>query len=444
MSLQSANKMRVNFLSDLILQITKGDGTRARALRSSVLVAVGFGGSNVLRLASNLILTRLLFPEAFGLMALVQVFMVGLQMVSDLGINLSIIQHDRGEEPDFLNTAWTIQIVRGVLLWLGSCAIAYPVAHVYGEPQLASLIPVVGLNAILLGFTTTRIALVNRNLQIGVQTMTDLMSQVVSLLAIVILAYLTRSVWALVFGGLFGGAVKVASQHILLKGPANRLHFDREISREILLGTYVSLTDFGIFSIAFILAMVPLQLAQAAGGQIIFPIYRKFLTTADPENRAKVSKARRSVLVSTVLLSGALSIASIPLVNLLYDTRYHKAGPILALLGFSITAQITTSNYDGAYLSHGDSRRHFFLVSTQAVLQVVLSIWMISWFGLIGAIFALGATVVAAYPFKAYVAHRYNAWDPATDALTFAIGLCCVFTACVIWREQLLVLLRSG
>jgi hypothetical protein len=56
--------------------------------RGSMLTVISFGGQNALRLGSNLILTRLLFPEAFGLMALVQVFMTGLQMFSDLGINL--------------------------------------------------------------------------------------------------------------------------------------------------------------------------------------------------------------------------------------------------------------------------------------------------------------------------------------------------------------------
>ncbi|MBC7180880.1 MAG: polysaccharide biosynthesis protein, partial [Roseovarius sp.] len=53
--------------------IFTGDGLLARALRSSALTVAGFGGAQVLRLASNLILARLLFPEAFGLMAIVSV-----------------------------------------------------------------------------------------------------------------------------------------------------------------------------------------------------------------------------------------------------------------------------------------------------------------------------------------------------------------------------------
>jgi O-antigen/teichoic acid export membrane protein len=451
----------------MLRDILEAQSMRARSLRSSAMLAISFGGANILRLASNLVLTRLLFPEAFGLMALVQVFIVGLQMFSDLGINLSIIQNKRGEDPDFLNTAWTIQIIRGVMLWLGSCGLAYPAALIYGEPHLVELLPVVGLNAIVLGFTTTRIALLNRNLQIGVQTMTDLASQAAGLLITVVLAYLTESVWALVFGGLLAAALKVAAQHVLLKGPANRLHFDRDASRDIIhfgkyiflssiagflvnqsdraiLGGYVPITDLGIFSVGYIFASVPLQLAQAAGGQITFPIYGQFLTTGGPENRAKVLKARRLVLLSTALLGGILSLASVPLIDFLYDSRYHRAGPILALMGFSVAAQIASSNYDGAHLSHGDSRRHFNLICLQAVFQIGLSFWLVSWLGLVGATFAIGASLLATYPFKARLAHRYQAWDPKTDILTFAIGLGFAVLACVLWRAPILALINSG
>src|SRR5204863_421086 len=72
----------------------------------------------ILRLGSNLILARLLVPEMFGLMALVNTFMMGLQMFSDVGIGPSIIQNRRGDDPAFLNTAWTIQVMRGMALSL--------------------------------------------------------------------------------------------------------------------------------------------------------------------------------------------------------------------------------------------------------------------------------------------------------------------------------------
>ena len=77
------------------------------AIQGSVWIALGYGGSQVLRLGSNLLLAWLLFPEAFGLMALVNVFMHGLQMISDTGIRGSILYHRRGDHhllENFLNS----------------------------------------------------------------------------------------------------------------------------------------------------------------------------------------------------------------------------------------------------------------------------------------------------------------------------------------------------
>ncbi|GAB1360936.1 hypothetical protein MASR1M32_01720 [Rhodobacter sp.] len=88
-------------------------GLMARALRGSALTAGSYAVTQALRLASNLILTRLLFPEAFGLMALVSVVLVGLQMFSDTGIGPAISRSPRGDEPAFLDTAWTVNVARG-------------------------------------------------------------------------------------------------------------------------------------------------------------------------------------------------------------------------------------------------------------------------------------------------------------------------------------------
>jgi O-antigen/teichoic acid export membrane protein len=447
-------------LRHFIDKLLKGDGTRARVIRSSAWVLIGFGGANVLRLVSNLILTRLLFPEAFGLMALVQVFMIGLAMFSDLGLNVSIIQNKRGEDPDFLNTAWSIQIIRGVVLWIGACALAYPAAQIYNEPLLAQLLPVVGLTAVIKGFQTTKIPLANRNLQIGVQTSTELGSQFISLAITALLAWVTGSVWSLVIGGLIGTTIGVIAQHVMLKGPANRWYIGREMAWDIIhfgkyiflssiagflisqsdraiLGGYVSMADLGIFTVGYLFASVPLLLTQAADSRILQPLYRKFLTSENAENRNKVGKARRIILISMTTFSGLLSLCSIPLIETLYDARYHMAGPIMTLMGFAVTARIATSSYDGAYHSHGDSRGQFFVNIIQAALQVGLSFLLISRFGLAGAVLVLGMTSLLSYPFRAWLAACYQAWTPGTDALAFLIGTSLNLLAIWVWHDNI-------
>src|SRR6056297_1188757 len=107
------------------------ESMKGRAVRSTGFTIIKIGGHNFLRLVSNLALTRLLFPEAFGIMAIVQVVLVGVAMFSDFGIKGSIVQDERGDDPDFLNTAWTFQILRGFVLGTVVLLAAGPIADFY-------------------------------------------------------------------------------------------------------------------------------------------------------------------------------------------------------------------------------------------------------------------------------------------------------------------------
>jgi O-antigen/teichoic acid export membrane protein len=112
------------------------------ALKGTFWTIASYGVSQILRFGSNLVLTRLLLPEIFGLMSLAYVFITGLHLFSDLGIHTSLIQNKRGGDPEFLNTAWSLQIIRGMGLWICCVIVAVPAANFYNEPRLVWLLPV--------------------------------------------------------------------------------------------------------------------------------------------------------------------------------------------------------------------------------------------------------------------------------------------------------------
>ncbi len=98
------------------------------AIKGAFWTIISYGGSQIIRFGSNLILTRLLLPELFGLVGLAYVFIVGVHLFSDIGLRPSIIQNKRGEEPEFLNTVWTMQVIRSFFVWLCLMLITWPVA----------------------------------------------------------------------------------------------------------------------------------------------------------------------------------------------------------------------------------------------------------------------------------------------------------------------------
>lgn len=432
-----------------ILRLFSGDALRARALRGSALTIVNFGMANVLRLGSNLILTRILFPEAFGLMALVQVFMVGLQMFSDIGIQTSVIRSERGDDPRFLHTAWTVQAGRGVLLWLGSVALALPVAVFYDQPELQALLPVVGLNAILLGVASINIYTVNRKMMLGRLTVLEIGSQVIGIIAMILLALWWESVWALVVGGLITTAVKAIGSHLILPGekagfamdmPAfwEIFHFGKWIflstlagflvrhGDKAILGKYIPIGDLALYHIAMLLAMVPTTLNGALMTRILFPLYVKRPPAESSANRHKIYKVRMLLTGGTFLLSLPMVLFGTEIIEFLYDPRYYGAGPILIGLTFALLFQIITAGHGQVLLANGESMIFAALMISSALIRVGLMLVGASNYGIPGVIGGAILGELLLYPFLVWLVARRKAWSASHDLLFAALAVAAI------------------
>jgi len=122
------------------------DSLKHLVLRGSAWTTVGRVVSQVLRLAGNLALSRLLFAEALGISAIISVYHVAMVMFFDLGLDASVIHHKKGDEIRFLNTTWTIQVIRGLALSLIAAALAWPMAvGWFRKPELWPLLLVSSL-----------------------------------------------------------------------------------------------------------------------------------------------------------------------------------------------------------------------------------------------------------------------------------------------------------
>jgi O-antigen/teichoic acid export membrane protein len=418
---------------------------RQRALKGSFVTILGFGGAQFLRLASNLVLTRLLFPEIFGLMALVQVFLTGLEMVSDLGLTPSIVQNRRGDDRAFLETAWTLQILRGALLWLAACAIAPAAAAFYDQPILAQLLPAGSLSMLILGFSSIGIATASRHLRLVRVMGLDLGTQLFGIVVMVVLAWLTGSIWSLVIGTLASNVAKAALSHLILKAPARlrleraaaleMLHFGKYIllgslagfmlgnADRLVLGKFVTLTDLAIYNIGFFLATVPLMVSHQVIQKVMLPLYAQRPPKESAENRLRLSQARCLLTLAAVTSSLLLAFAGDWLVRTLYDARYHGAGPVLVLMCLAVLPRVVTASYGTLLLAEGNSRHFTLLMIMGAVLQTGFIYLGVRLWGLPGVILAPLPASLIGYPVVVMLVRRYRGWDPLHDALFAALSL---------------------
>ena len=415
-----------------------GSGLFAKAARGLAFVASGFVLAQGMRFASNLLLTRLLFPEAFGLMALVSMVMVGLSMFSDVGLGPSIQSSRRGDDPAFLDTAYSVQVLRGALLWLLGCAFAWPLASFYDAPEMIQILPVAAFASLIAGLAPIRVETANRHLALGRVTAIDLVSQAIGILIMIGLALWTKSVWSLVWGNIATAAVRLWLIAMLLPGPPSRFRWEAESVRELLryggwiflstafgfllsqgdkaiLGRYLTLESLGVYNIGYFLASFPAMLLSALVARTFIPIYREVAASGSAQSRRRLRKMRFTLTGTVLLLMAAIALGGRELVAFLYDARYAGAGAVVVAIVCLQLPHVVMATYDSSALAAGDSRGFFLLSAVKAVLQTTLFLIGAHYCGLAGALLGQGAAAVLMAPATMLLAARHKAHDPLHD-----------------------------
>lgn len=341
-------------------------GLRGRVLKAGSWVLGGHAVTQLIRLASSIVLARLLAPDAFGLMAVVYVLMIGLALFSDMGINITVVQSPRGKEPAFLDTAWTLQALRGLvlggatLLMAGGFALAGHLGavqppSVYADPRLPAVVAVFSLVAVLGGLESIRVGTTRRDMQQHLGIRIELLSQIISTTAMVALAWWTRSIWALVFGAVFSGALRCGLGHRWLPGHRERWRLEPEAVRELLskakwillasilgfvavngdrlvLGTLVDSSVLGVYAIAFTLINTLQVVAGTLCGSVAYPALSE-VARERPADLGKVLARFQWIYDGLICTAGAaVAVAGPAIVGLLYDSRYQAAGWMLSVL----------------------------------------------------------------------------------------------------------------
>ena len=163
---------------------------RKRIVNAGMWTTGAYGVELTTRLLTTVLLTRLLFPEAFGIIAASTSLIVGLALLSDFGIRAVVIRSDDGASPAFLRSAWVFQLSRGVLLWTilaGVCVILsistirnyLPPRSVFADKSFPTLTAVLGFQLLLSGLESTSIALNIRRLNYRSFVIVDLAGKIV-------------------------------------------------------------------------------------------------------------------------------------------------------------------------------------------------------------------------------------------------------------------------
>ena len=304
----------------------------------------------VMRLGSNLLLTRLLAPEAFGVLGTALAFLTTLEWLSDMGVQPALIRHPKGTQKEYLSTGWWITLYLGLGLTSVGVACAWPASVFYEEPQLLGVLAVLALRPAIMGLRSPGIPVLRRELKYRSIFLDEFSMTLGGTLTSIGLAFIFPSAWAIVGGTIVGAFVGVAVSYYLLPmkpGPRDP-EASREIcsfGRQILVNTLVmalwlnldrllglkliSATDLGLYTVAWNLAAVAEGIITRA-----CDVHFSMLSRIEGEQQQLDAHQLIANRVSRWLMPLLAVVACLApfVVWALYDQRYHMAGVLLSIM----------------------------------------------------------------------------------------------------------------
>ena len=444
-------------------EVVSLSGRTARTLRERILNAgwwtlAGHILRQGTRFGTNLIMTRLLVPEMFGVMAIANMVMIGLALLSDLGLRQNIVQSHRGNEPEYLNTAWVVQIARGFILGIISVLIGStlalanhlgiaPPGSVYAEGVLPYVVAILGFSAVVSGFNSTKLSEASRRLELGKLTKIDIVSQLGGVALMLIFVLFERTVWVLVVGNIAASVIRMILTHTWLLGVRNRLHWDGTAFKEIfhfgkwiflssmltffgsasdmmILGGLVSAQLLGIYSIAILLFNSIEQIVMIIAGNIAFPALSEVARERRHDLGKTLYKFHLPLAAFTYGVAGLLSYLAPMIVGFLYDPRFSDAGWMLQILALALFA-VPCRLHASCLLALGKPRQHAYLVAVRllAILVAVPSGFYLG--GIQGVVWGIVASYFISIPTTLFLTSQHGILHINRELLPlpfFAVG----------------------
>jgi O-antigen/teichoic acid export membrane protein len=404
-------------------------GLESSALRGTYWVVLFYGLSMVLRLGSSIVLSRLFLPQYFGLMTLVTTVIIGINLFSHVGLQESIIQDPRGDVPVFLQTAWTLQVVRGLGLFLLTIPLAWPVAHFYREPQIIFLLPWLGFTCLVAGFSAPSLLVLSRHLGVGRLSALELVTQFIQ--------FAVTWIWALFHPS---ELVRTGISFLLLPEVGARFTWDKEsihalvkFGRWILIGTaltflalqsdrlilakLISLQMLGVYGIAFALSDIPRQIILMFCSRVGYPFIAKFSDQPRPRFRQILLKYRLPVLAVGGLMLIAVICTGDFFILHVYTKPYHAAAWMIPILAIGLWHTLLYSTISPAILSLQKPHYNALAYLVYCITLFIFLPWGFHVWGMVGAVIAVAFSDLPVYFVNAYSAAREGLPTLNQDAL---------------------------
>jgi PST family polysaccharide transporter len=400
---------------DLVDAPERADAT---VIRSSGWVAVGYGGSHVLTLATLLLLARLLDPGDFGVVALAWSILSPAMLLQAAGVGQALV-HRRQLDDAAAASAYVFTLVSSLVLYGSAFAVAPLAARLFQTPELTDVLRVMALVLPLRALGMLAGVVLERRIDFRGRAVCDLTSAVVRIAVSLGLALGGAGVWALAIGHVAAaGGFTLAGLLLVRWLPDLRLASPDALRGLLRYGTFVSganivtvvngATDnlvvgralgagaLGIYSVAFRLATLPSTIVSQILRTAMFTVLCRLRDDVAASRRVYFGNVQRIALLAAPV-GVALIVAAEPIVVTILGDRWLAAvTPLRILAAYGLVKAISASSGE-VLKAFGLPSLAFGVGVFETALLVPLVIVLTVWLELPGAALAmlLSASIAA-------------------------------------------------
>lgn len=390
-----------------------GKSLGSRAVNAGLWASALSVSMRLLRLVRTVLLARLLAPNDFGLMGIAVITLSMIEAFTKTGINQALIQR-KGKIDDYLSTAWTVGVLRGLILGGVLIAGAPLAARFFGSPEAVALIRVIGLIPIAHGLTNVGVVFFDKELQFRQRFLFRSLPAIVELAVSVALALWLRNVWALLLGRVIAQIVTMVASYVA-HPYRPRFRLDKTRARElmrfgkwiwvssiliylmlnlddIMVGRLLSPEDLGLYQMAFTIStLVTIEIAHVVN-QVAFPAFSKIQSDPQALGRAYLETVQLVAFAALPMAAGLWFVGPVAVETLLGENWLGLLPAYGPLLIWGLVRSVTSSA-NALFASIGKPSVN---AAMYAFVTVLLAIFIfpftMSW-GIAGAAWA---TVIAA------------------------------------------------
>jgi lipopolysaccharide exporter len=358
-----------------------------------------------LGLVRLVVLARILTPDAFGLVAVAVMANDLVNLLTATGFNIALVQRE-GEIKEYLDTVWTMLMIRGLVLAGIVVSIAPLLASYFDSPEATPYIQAMSIVLVLNGLTNSGMIYFMKELEVQKRFIWEISGALVDLAVAVPIALIMKNAWAIVLGSIAGWVVRVIISFVI-HPYRPRFKIDLEKAKElfgfgmwvlftaislyvftrmdsIFVGRVLGVVTLGLYTIAYsICRPIADEIGQVAT-VVVFPAYAKIQGNMKMLRQSSLA-ALELVSLITFPIAVIFYILGPDFIPLMLGDQWTEAIPAFQLLGIA-TAMFSLHSIGGAlFWGLGKPKLRFFMMGTGSIIMLVLLMVLTGRLGITGA-----------------------------------------------------------